>query len=132
MKLIPGGEYFMGSDEKDAEANEKPPHKVKLAPYCLDELEVSVARYKACSDRGACLRAAKENDWESITPVQHKILRSALQHRRSGRSGRASDQLRELGAGAEVLRSRGCAAPDRGRVGVRGAWLRRADLSLGR
>jgi formylglycine-generating enzyme required for sulfatase activity len=73
MKMIPGGEYFMGSDEKDAEPNEKPPHKVKLAPYCLDELEVTVAQYKACSDRGACLRAAKENEWEGITPLQHKI-----------------------------------------------------------
>jgi formylglycine-generating enzyme required for sulfatase activity/serine/threonine protein kinase len=73
MKRIPGGEYFMGSDEKDAEANEKPPHKVKLAAYCLDELEVTVARYKACSDRGGCLRAGRENDWENITPLQHEI-----------------------------------------------------------
>jgi formylglycine-generating enzyme required for sulfatase activity/serine/threonine protein kinase len=73
MKLIPGGEFFMGSDEKDAEPNEKPPHKVKLAAYCLDELEVSVAKYKACSDRGACLRAAKENEWDGITALQHKI-----------------------------------------------------------
>ncbi len=73
MKLVSGGEYFMGSDEKDAEANEKPPHKVKLAPYCLDELEVTVAKYKECSDRGACLRAGKENLWAHITPAQQKI-----------------------------------------------------------
>ncbi len=73
MIRIAGGEFFMGSDEKDAEPNEKPPHKVKLAPYCLDELEVSVASYKACSDRGACLRAAKENQWEGITERQRKI-----------------------------------------------------------
>ena len=73
MKKIPGGQFFMGSDERDAQANEKPPHKVVLSPYCLDELEVSVSAYKACSDDGGCLRAAKENDWESITPLQHKI-----------------------------------------------------------
>ena len=73
MKRIPGGEFFMGSDEKDSEPNEKPPHKVKLAAYCLDEHEVTVAKYKACSDRGACLRAAKENEWEGITAVQRKI-----------------------------------------------------------
>ncbi len=73
MKRIPGGEFYMGSDEKDAEPNEKPPHMVKLAPYCLDEHEVTVAKYKACSDRGACLRAARENEWDGITPLQHKI-----------------------------------------------------------
>ncbi len=73
MKAIPGGEFFMGSDEKGAEPNEKPPHNVKLGPYCLDELEVSVAQYKACSDKGTCLRPAKENEWEDITPAQRKI-----------------------------------------------------------
>jgi formylglycine-generating enzyme required for sulfatase activity len=73
MRRIPGGRYFMGSDEKDAEPNEKPPHEVTLPPYCLDELEVSVAQYKACSDDGGCLRASKENDWEGITPAQRKI-----------------------------------------------------------
>jgi formylglycine-generating enzyme required for sulfatase activity/tRNA A-37 threonylcarbamoyl transferase component Bud32 len=73
MKRIPGGSFFMGSDEKDAEPNEKPPHKVTLKPYCLDEFEVTVAQYKSCSDRGACLRAAKENDWAGITEPQRKI-----------------------------------------------------------
>src|SRR5262249_32335654 len=73
MKRIAGGQYFMGSDDKEAEANEKPPHMVKLAAYCLDEFEVTVAQYKACSDRGACLRAGKENIWEGITRLQQKI-----------------------------------------------------------
>ena len=72
MKPIPGGEFFMGADQLDAEANEKPPHKVKLAPYCLDEREVTVAKYKACSDRGACLRAGRENVWPGITRQQKK------------------------------------------------------------
>jgi eukaryotic-like serine/threonine-protein kinase len=73
MKLVAGGAFFMGSDEKDSEPNEKPPHRVVLAPFCLDELEVTVERYKACSDRGNCLRAAKENTWPGIKPVQTKI-----------------------------------------------------------
>jgi eukaryotic-like serine/threonine-protein kinase len=73
MKLIPGGEYFMGSDEKNAEPDEKPPHKVKLGAYCLDELEVSVTQYKACSDPGTCLRAARENDSDAFTKRQHEI-----------------------------------------------------------
>jgi formylglycine-generating enzyme required for sulfatase activity len=73
MVMIPGGEFFMGSDEKDALPQEKPPHKVKVDPYCLDKHEVTVARYKACSDRGACKRAGKENVWPGITAVQQKI-----------------------------------------------------------
>jgi eukaryotic-like serine/threonine-protein kinase len=73
MKLIPGGTFFMGSDEKDAEPNEKPAHKVKLGPYCLDELEVTVAQYKACSDHGECKRAGKDNLWPGITAAQRKI-----------------------------------------------------------
>jgi formylglycine-generating enzyme required for sulfatase activity len=73
MIFIPGGEYFMGSDAKDARPDEKPQHKVKLSPYCLDELEVTVAQYKACSNDGKCLRAGEENVWPGITPVQKKI-----------------------------------------------------------
>jgi formylglycine-generating enzyme required for sulfatase activity/serine/threonine protein kinase len=73
LLFIPGGEFFMGSEEKDAFPFEKPPHRVKLSPYCLGELEVTVTQYKECSDRGACRRAGKENDWPGIKPAQQKI-----------------------------------------------------------
>ena len=73
MLAIPGGEYFMGSEEKNAEDSDRPAHKVKLSPYCIDELEVTVAQYKECSDRGACRRAGKENVWPDILPAQQKI-----------------------------------------------------------
>lgn len=73
MVAIPGGEFFMGSDEADAFPFEKPQHKVKLSPYCLDVHEVTVAAFKACSDRGACRRAGKENVWPGISEAQRKI-----------------------------------------------------------
>ena len=73
MIPIPGGEFFMGSDEKDALDTEKPTHRVKLMPYCMDELEVTVAQYKECSDRGACRRAGKENVWPGISDAQRNI-----------------------------------------------------------
>lgn len=73
MKRIPGGAYFMGSAEKDAEPNEKPAHNVKLSAYCLDEFEVTVAQYKECSDVGTCLRASKTNFFKGISAVQSKI-----------------------------------------------------------
>ena len=73
MIMIPGGEFFMGSEEKDALDTEKPPHRVRLMPYCIDELEMTVAQYKECSDRGGCRRAGKENVWSGISDVQRKI-----------------------------------------------------------
>jgi formylglycine-generating enzyme required for sulfatase activity/serine/threonine protein kinase len=72
MLPIPGGEYFMGSDE-DTDI-EKPAHHVKLSPYCIDATEVTVAAYKACSDRGACKRAGMANEWEGITEHDKKVF----------------------------------------------------------
>ena len=70
MLPIPGGEYFMGSDENVAE---KPAHHVKLSPFCMDATEVTVAAYKACSDRGACKRAGITNEWGGISPHDRKV-----------------------------------------------------------
>jgi eukaryotic-like serine/threonine-protein kinase len=72
MLPIPGGEYFMGSDD-DLEL-EKPAHHVTLSPYCIDATEVTVAAYKACSDRGACKRAGTVNEWDGITGHDHKVF----------------------------------------------------------
>jgi formylglycine-generating enzyme required for sulfatase activity len=63
MIPIPGGSYFMGSD--DGLALEKP-HQVTLWPYCIDQFEVRVDAYKACSDGGRCKRAGTTNEWEGI------------------------------------------------------------------
>ncbi|MCA9590808.1 MAG: SUMF1/EgtB/PvdO family nonheme iron enzyme [Myxococcales bacterium] len=73
MAAIPGGDFFMGSDERDAFDVEKPAHKVHLSPYCLDIFEVTVADYKACSDKGDCQRSGKDNEWPGITAAQRKI-----------------------------------------------------------
>ncbi len=72
MVPIPGGEYFMGSD--DGLDLEKPAHHVTLAPFCIDELEVTVAKYKACSDRGACKRAGAANEWKGITEHEKRAF----------------------------------------------------------
>ncbi len=74
MVRIPGGDFFMGSDDKAALDNERPAHPVHLEPYCLDATETTVDAYVACSDSGKCLRAAKENDWPKITPEESKYL----------------------------------------------------------
>jgi formylglycine-generating enzyme required for sulfatase activity len=73
MKKIPDGKFFMGSDDRKDEEHERPAHQVTLSAYCMDVTEVTVAQYKACSDRGECRRAPKENEWEGITPAARKL-----------------------------------------------------------
>jgi formylglycine-generating enzyme required for sulfatase activity len=70
---IAAGQFFQGSDEKDAPANEKPAHNVKLDAYCIDLYEVTAAEYKACSDAGRCKRASTEVNWPGITPKDQKL-----------------------------------------------------------
>jgi len=73
MTKIPGGKFFMGSDDRKDEEHERPAHQVTLSPYCMDTTEVTVAQYKACSDRGECKRAPKENEWEGIDKAARKL-----------------------------------------------------------
>jgi serine/threonine-protein kinase len=65
MIAIPGGSFFMGSD--DGMPREKPAHQVTLDPFCIDAYEVTVESYKACSDAGRCKRAGTSNDWTGMT-----------------------------------------------------------------
>jgi len=73
MLPVPGGELFVGAVEKDAFDFEKPAHQVKLSPYCIDELEVTVEMFKHLSDNGQVLRAWPDNSWPGISGAQHKI-----------------------------------------------------------
>jgi formylglycine-generating enzyme required for sulfatase activity len=70
MVYVPGGQFFMGSD--DGLPMEKPSHNVKLAPFCIDIYEVTTAKYLACSDQGKCKRASKTNEWDGITAQERK------------------------------------------------------------
>lgn len=72
MVFIDGGQFFMGSDDPKADDDEKPSHNVTLSPYCIDVHEVTVAEYKACSDKGKCKRAASEVWWPDITEKEKK------------------------------------------------------------
>ena len=73
MTMIPGGKFFMGSDDRKDEEHERPAHQVTLSAYCMDTTEVTVAAYKACSDRGECKRAPKENEWVGIDAAARKL-----------------------------------------------------------
>lgn len=77
MAQIPAGQFFQGSDERDALDNEKPSHNVTLPAFCMDLHEVTAAAYKACSDVGKCKRAGTEVDWPNIT-ARERTLYSPL------------------------------------------------------
>jgi len=70
MVQIPAGQFFMGSELKDAPDNEKPSHNVTVGSLCMDLYEVSARKYKACSDQGKCRRAPTEVDWPKITAAE--------------------------------------------------------------
>jgi eukaryotic-like serine/threonine-protein kinase len=72
MVEIPAGQFFQGSDAKDAQDNEKPAHNVELRAFCMDLYEVTAREYKACSDVGKCKRAYTEVEWPNVTPRERK------------------------------------------------------------
>ena len=73
MAKIPAGQFFQGSDAKDAMPNEKPAHQVALDSYCIDLFEVTAREYKQCSDQGKCKRAGSEVEWPKITDAERRI-----------------------------------------------------------
>jgi formylglycine-generating enzyme required for sulfatase activity len=74
MIKIPGGKFFMGSDDTNDPLFERPAHNVTVAPYCIDEFETTTKKYVACSDGGGCRRAGDTNDWDGITATDRKAF----------------------------------------------------------
>lgn len=54
MVLVPAGEFLMGSagDDRDAEKDEKPQHRIYLPAYYLDRTPVTNAQYRRFIDAG--------------------------------------------------------------------------------
>ncbi len=72
MISIRGASFYMGSDDDRDEPQERPAHNVLLSPYCIDKFELTVDKYKACSDDGQCKRASSVNEWDKITKHDHE------------------------------------------------------------
>ena len=47
MVLIPAGQFQMGSEDADADADEQPVHTVHIDAFYMDEYEVTNAQFKA-------------------------------------------------------------------------------------
>ena len=54
MSAVPGGEFRMGSDDPEADADERPVAHIRVEAFWIDRVEVTNARYGACVEAGAC------------------------------------------------------------------------------
>ena len=67
MKLIPGGEFIMGTDEQESYAHEQPAHHVKVKAFWIDETEVTNQQFKEFVDAtGYITVAEKKPTWEEL------------------------------------------------------------------
>jgi formylglycine-generating enzyme required for sulfatase activity len=61
MAHVPGGEFWVGSDPSERfSQDESPRFLTRLAPFCLDESEVTAGAYAACVERGVCTPTRKK------------------------------------------------------------------------
>ncbi len=80
MVMIPGGSFFEGSDDEAFKLSQ-PAHRVTLSTFCIDLTEVTVAAYKACSDKGRCKRPDREPSYpksDKVSAEDHDANRKKL------------------------------------------------------
>ena len=131
MIAIPGGSFFMGSD--DGLPFEKPAHQVTLAALLHRRVRGHRRPLQGVQRRRAAASApARPTSGTTITDKERKAFDPLCNIRDPDGRGEAPDQLRRLGDGREVLPRAGRPPADRGRVGVRGARPRRAQVPVGR
>lgn len=68
MVLIPGGEFTMGTDAKAGRPDEKPPHRVKVGPFYLDETEVTNRAFRKFVEATGYVTTAEK------APTREEIL----------------------------------------------------------
>lgn len=67
MTWIPGGEFIMGSDSKNAYEHERPAHRVRVNGFWMDETEVTNAQFRKFVDAtGYITVAERKPDWEEL------------------------------------------------------------------
>lgn len=67
MVFIPGGEFYMGTDETEAYPVEKPAVKRKVKGFWMDETEVTVAQFtRFVEETGYLTVAERVPDWEEM------------------------------------------------------------------
>lgn len=67
MVLIPGGEFLMGSDNKQSQLNERPVHRVRVSGFWMDITHVTNDQFaKFVKETNYLTTAEQKPDWETI------------------------------------------------------------------
>jgi formylglycine-generating enzyme len=67
MAWVPGGQFLMGSDAKQAQPNERPAHKVKVHGFWMDRHHVTNAEFRRFVEAtGYVTTAEKKPDWDTL------------------------------------------------------------------
>ena len=79
MVLIPSGTFIMGTDSQQANADQKPAHKVHLDAFYIDKHEVTNAQYEAFIANGGY---QNQNFWttEGWDFIQNNQIKTPLQY----------------------------------------------------
>lgn len=72
MRLVPAGEFSMGSGSGDSD--EVPVHPVYLDGYDIDKYEVTNALYRACVVAGACYEPHDISDYSNSQYADHPVI----------------------------------------------------------
>jgi formylglycine-generating enzyme required for sulfatase activity len=74
---IPGGTFWMGSEDADADTDEQPLHEVTVPAFEITRTEVTVLQYNECVEDGICTMTPEcsiyHNTGESDEPASHPI-----------------------------------------------------------
>jgi eukaryotic-like serine/threonine-protein kinase len=72
MLFIPAGRFLMGSDNSDR--NQRPPHKVFLDTFWIDQTEVTNAQYLLCVKEGACVSPHESDYFRDTKNDNHPVI----------------------------------------------------------
>jgi formylglycine-generating enzyme required for sulfatase activity len=75
MVFVPAGQFIMGSDASDPEADpdEKPQHTLQLDAYWIDRTEVTNAMYRRCVEAGGCTAPMHSSHYSITKYADHPI-----------------------------------------------------------
>jgi formylglycine-generating enzyme required for sulfatase activity len=72
MAAVPAGAFVMGSDDPEADADERPSASTEVAAFWIDRVEVTNARYAVCVEAGVCTLPAGPT-FKDATRADHPV-----------------------------------------------------------
>lgn len=67
MIFVKGGDFMMGSNDRDADEKERPTHKVRLSDYYIGETEVTQELWKAVMGNNPSVNKGDKNPVENVS-----------------------------------------------------------------